>query len=139
VPDVQSQEQRGLLRTRKQLTRERTSHTQRLQKTLEEANIKLDSVISDVTGASGRAMIEALIAGETDPLRLARLASSRIKASPAILGEALRGRVTRHHRFLLRLQLQGGAQGRRGGSAISRCRTTRSATCWWRRATWRTH
>ena len=106
VPDTQTQEQRGLLRTRKQLTRERTSHVQRLQKTLEEANIKLDSVISDVIGASGRAMIEALIAGETDPLRLANLASSRIKASPAALGEALRGRVTRHHRFLLRLHLQ---------------------------------
>lgn len=106
VPDAQTQEQRGLLRTRKQLTRERTSHIQRLQKTLEEANIKLDSVISDVIGASGRAMIEALIAGETNPLRLASLASSRIKASPAALGEALRGRVTRHHRFLLRLHLQ---------------------------------
>jgi len=106
VPDVQTQEQRGLLRTRKQLTRERTSHIQRLQKTLEEANIKLDSVISDVIGTSGRAMIEALIAGETNPLRLASLASSRIKASPAALGEALRGRVTRHHRFLLRLHLQ---------------------------------
>jgi len=106
VPDAQTQEQRGLLRTRKQLTRERTSHVQRLQKTLEEANIKLDSVISDVIGASGRAMIEALIAGETNPLRLASLASSRIKASPAVLGEALRGRVRRHHRFLLRLHLQ---------------------------------
>ncbi len=106
VPDTQTQEQRGLLRTRKQLTRERTSHIQRLQKTLEEANIKLDSVISDVIGASGRAMIEALIAGETNPLRLASLASSRIKASPAALAEALRGRVTRHHRFLLRLHLQ---------------------------------
>jgi len=106
VPGAQTQEQRGLLRTRKQLTRERTSHIQRLQKTLEEANIKLDSVISDVIGASGRAMIEALIEGETDPLRLASLASSRIKASPAALGEALRGRVTRHHRFLLRLHLQ---------------------------------
>ena len=102
----QTQEQRGLLRTRKQLTRERTSHVQRLQKTLEEANIKLDSVISDVIGASGRAMIEALIAGETDPLRVAGLAGSRIKASPAMLSEALRGRVTRHHRFLLRLHLQ---------------------------------
>jgi transposase len=106
VPDTQTQEQRGLLRTRKQLTRERTSHVQRLQKTLEEANIKLDSVISDLIGASGRTMIEALIAGETNPLRLASLASSRIKASPAALAEALRGRVTRHHRFLLRLHLQ---------------------------------
>jgi transposase len=106
VPDVQTREQRGLLRTRKQLTRERTSHVQRLQNTLEEANIKLDSVISDVIGRSGLAMIEALIAGESDPLRLASLASSRIKTSPAALGEALRGRVTRHHRFLLRLHLQ---------------------------------
>ena len=105
VPDTQTQEQRGLLRTRKQLTRERTSHIQRLQKTLEEANIKLDSVISDIIGASGRAMIEALIAGETDPAKLARLASTRIKASPQTLAEALRGRVTKHHRFLLRLHL----------------------------------
>jgi transposase len=106
VPDTQTQEQRGLLRTRKQLTRERTSHIQRLQKTLEEANIKLDSAISDIMGASGRAMVEALIAGETDPLRLAGLASRRIKATPAELSAALRGRVTRHHRFLLRLHLQ---------------------------------
>jgi len=67
VPDAQTQEMRGLLRPRKQLVRERTSHVQRLQKTLEDANIKLDSVISDVVGLSGRAMIAALIAGETDP------------------------------------------------------------------------
>lgn len=105
VPDTQTQEQRGLLRTRKQLTRERTSHVQRLQKTLEEANIKLDSVISDIIGTSGRAMIEALIAGETNPARLAALADRRIKASPATLADALRGRVTKHHRFLLRLHL----------------------------------
>jgi len=50
-------------------------------------------------------MIEALIAGETDPAKLARLASTRIKASPQTLAEALRGRVTKHHRFLLRLHL----------------------------------
>lgn len=106
VPDTQTQEQRSLLRTRKQLTRERTSHVQRLQKTMEEANIKLDSVISDILGASGRAMIEAIIAGQTDPARLAGLASTRIKASPAMLSEALRGRVTKHHRFLLRLHLE---------------------------------
>src|SRR5213080_2166357 len=79
------QELRGLLRTRKQLTRERTSHVQRLQKTLEEANIKLDSVISDILGTSGRAMLAALIAGETDPVRLAGLAGKRIKASPTQL------------------------------------------------------
>jgi transposase len=106
VPDAQTQEQRGLLRTRKQLVRERTSHIQRLQKTLEDANIKLDSVISDVTGASGWAMVEALIAGETDPDQLARLAHRRLKASPETLREALRGRVRKHHRFLLRLHQQ---------------------------------
>ena len=71
-----------MLRTRKQLTRERTSHVQRLQKTLEEANIKLDSVISDIIGTSGRAMIEALIAGESNPAKLAALADRRIKAAP---------------------------------------------------------
>ena len=106
VPDAQTQEMRGLLRTRKQLVRERTSHVQRLQKTLEDANIKLNSVISDVVGQSGRAMIEALIAGETDPDKLAALAHRRIRASAAELREALRGRVTKHHRFLLRLHLQ---------------------------------
>jgi transposase len=105
VPDRPTMETRTLLRTRKQMTRERTRHVQRLQKTLEEANIKLDSVISDVVGKSGRAIIEAMIAGESEPLRLARLASTRLKASPEVLAEALRGRVTRHHRFLLRLHL----------------------------------
>ena len=106
VPDEQTQEMRNLLRTRKQLVRERSRHIQRLQKTLEEANIKLDSVISDILGLSGRRMIEALIAGETDPNALAALAHRRIKASPAELEAALRGRVTRHHRFLLGLHLQ---------------------------------
>jgi len=106
VPDAQTQEMRGLLRTRKQLVRERTSHVQRLQKTLEDANIKLDSVISDVMGMSGRAMVEALIAGETDPDKLVALANRRIKAPPEELREALRGRVTKHHRFLLRLHRQ---------------------------------
>jgi hypothetical protein len=79
---------------------------QRLQKTLEDANIKLDSVISDIVGLSGRAMIMALIAGETDPDRLAELAHRRIRAVPETLREALRGRVRKHHRFLLRLHLQ---------------------------------
>jgi hypothetical protein len=62
------------------MTREQTSHVQRLQKTLEEANIKLDSVISDIVGVSGRCMIEALIAGETNPVRLVDLADRRIRA-----------------------------------------------------------
>ena len=106
VPDAQTQELRALLRTRKQFVRERSSHVQRLQKTLEDANIKLDGAISDIIGLSGRRMIEALIAGESDPEALAALAHRRIKAPPAALREALRGRVTDHHRFLLQLHLQ---------------------------------
>src|ERR1700736_2463617 len=106
VPDSQTQEMRNLMRTRKQLVREQSSHVLRVQKTLEDANIKLDSVISDLMGKSGRAMIEALIAGESDPAKLARFADRRLKASPAQLREALRGRVTKNHRFLLRLHLK---------------------------------
>jgi len=105
VPDTQTQELRNLLRTRKQLVREKASHILRIQKTLEDANIKLDSVITDVMGMSGRAMIEALIAGENNPAKLARLANYRLKTSQEKLREALRGRVTKHHRFLLRLHL----------------------------------
>ena len=105
VPDTQTQEMRTLLRTRKQLVREQSSHVLRVQKTLEDANIKLDSVLSDVMGKSGRAMIEALIAGETNPTKLASLADRRVKGSQDELREALRGRVTKHHRFLLRLHL----------------------------------
>jgi transposase len=105
VPPPEVAELRSLMRTRKQLVRERTSHTQRIQKTLEEANIKLDSVISDVLGQSGRAMLEAMIAGECDPKRLAGLANPRIKASPETLRRALDGRLTEVHRVLLRIHL----------------------------------
>ena len=105
VPDTQTQEMRNLLRTRKQLVREQSSHVLRVQKTLEDANIKMDSVLSDLMGKSGRAMLEALIAGETNPTKLASLADRRVKASPQEFREALRGRVTKHHRFLLRLHL----------------------------------
>jgi len=97
---------RTLLRTRKQRVRERASHVQRLQKTLESANIKLDSVISDIMGRSGRAMIEAMIAGETDAGKLAALADRRIKASAEELEQALLGRIVKHHRFMLRLHLR---------------------------------
>ena len=106
VPEEDIQELRALMRTRKQLVREQTRHVQRLQKTLEEANIKLDSVISDIMGVSGRRMIEAMIAGERDPHRLAALAARGIKASPKALYDALYGRLREHHRFLLKLHLQ---------------------------------
>ena len=105
VPEEDIQELRSLMRTRKQLVREQTRHVQRIQKTLEEANIKLNSVISDIMGVSGRRMIEAMIAGVRNPQRLAELANRGIKASPKELYDALHGRLTEHHRFLLKLHL----------------------------------
>ena len=106
VPDGQTQELRALLRTRKQFVRERTRHAQRIHKTLEDANIKIDAELSDILGRSGRAMLEAMIAGESDPVRLASLAHGNVKASQGELQQALRGRVTAHHRFLLKLHLE---------------------------------
>ena len=106
VPEPEIQELRSFLRARKQLIRQQSSHILRMQKTLEEANIKLDSVITDVMGLSGRRMIEAIIAGETNPMRLAALAHRRVKAPRDILVEALRGRVTDYHRFMLQLYLE---------------------------------
>jgi transposase len=106
VPDGQTQELRALLRTRKQLVRERSRHIQRIHKTLEDANLKIDAELSDMLGKSGRAMLNAIAGGETDPVRLAALAHPNVKSSQAKLAESLRGRVTRHHRFLLQLHLQ---------------------------------
>jgi transposase len=106
VPEEEIQELRSLLRARKQLTREQTSHVQRIQKTLEEANIKLDSVINDILGVSGRRMIEAMINGVRNPFKLAELADRRIKATRKQLYDALHGRLTDHHRFMLRLHLR---------------------------------
>src|SRR4051812_34050744 len=105
VPDGPTAELRSLLRTRKQLVRERAGHVLRLQKTLEDANVKLDGIVADLLGKSARAMLEALVAGQTDPRGLAGLAHPRLAATPERLREALRGRVTAHHRFLLRLHL----------------------------------
>jgi transposase len=106
VPPARIQDLRTLLRTRKQLVREQAQHVQRLQKTLEDANLKLASVVSNVVGASGRAILEALIAGETRPECLVDLAHPRLKASRDTLRAALHGRVTAHHRFLLQLHLE---------------------------------
>jgi transposase len=106
VPDGQTQELRALLRTRRQLVRERSRHIQRIHKILEDANIKIDAALSDILGKSGRAMLNAMVAGETDPVRLAGLAHPNVKCPQAKLQEALNGRVTRHHRFLLQLHLR---------------------------------
>jgi transposase len=105
VPPAPIQELRDLTRTRKQLVGEIARHTLRIQKTLEDANLKLTQVVSDILGTSGRAILKALIAGETDPARLADVTTSRLKASRAQLIAALHGRVTAHHRFLIELHL----------------------------------
>src|SRR5262249_19293364 len=106
VPPQPIQELRALTRTRKQLVQEQTRHVQRIQKTLEDANLKLDGVLSNIVGLSGKAMLHALIEGETDPQKLVELVHPRVKASRAELMEALRGRITAHHRFLLKLHLE---------------------------------
>jgi transposase len=86
--------------------REQTRHVQRIEKTLAEANIKLSSVLSDIMGASGQRMIEAMIKGVRQPRQLAGLAGKQIKATPRELYDALHGRLTDHHRFLLELHLK---------------------------------
>lgn len=101
VPPQPIQELRDLTRTRKELTREIVRHTQRIHAVLEEANIKLASVITDIVGFSGRRMLKAIVAGETDARRLAELGSSRLAAPREALVAALDGRIRDHHRFLI--------------------------------------
>lgn len=105
VPEAPIQALRDLTRTRTQLSRERARHVQRIQKVLEDANVKLTSVLSDILGLSGRAILKALIRGERDPQHLAKLAHPRVKATARQLADALEGKVTQHHRFLLQLHL----------------------------------
>jgi transposase len=105
VPPTPIQELRDLMRTRKQLVRERASHQQRIDKVLQDANIKLDSVLSDTLGRSGRAILDAIVSGQSDPEQLVELVSKRVKATRQEMVEALRGYITPHHRFMLKLHL----------------------------------
>ena len=107
IPAPELKEVRDLARYRMKTVQARTSEIQRLQKTLETAGIKLSSVVSDVTGASARAMIQALIAGERRPGVLADLAHTRLRAAgkKADLSMALGGRFTGHHALMCRLHL----------------------------------
>ncbi len=86
--------------------REQTSHVQRIQKTLEDANLKLGSVLSQVMGVSGRAILQSLVNGQSDPDMLLTLVQRGVKATPEKLRAALMGRITERHRFLLRLHLR---------------------------------
>jgi transposase len=105
VPPEPIRQLRDLTRSRTAITRERGREVQRLEKLLEDAGIKLSAVASDITGVSGRAMLQALIDGQRDPAVLAGLAKRRLRAKIPELTEALTGRFTDHHAFLTRVHL----------------------------------
>jgi transposase len=105
VPPAEIGALRELTRTRKQFVREVGRHTQRIQKILDIGNLKLTGLITDVVGVSGRAILKKLIAGESNPERLADLAHPRLKAKREDLVEALHGRLTPQQRHLLGMHL----------------------------------
>ena len=101
IPSQVLRELRDLTRYRTKLGNDRTSEVNRVQKVLEDANIKLASVATDVMGVSGRAMLEQIVQGQTDPAILAELAKGRLREKQDLLLKALSGRVRSHHRFML--------------------------------------
>lgn len=101
IPPVGQRELRELTRFRATFVRERATLSNRVQKVLESANIKLAGVASDVLGVSGRAMLQALIEGQASPEQMAELAKGRLREKRAELVKALEGRVKPHHRFVL--------------------------------------
>jgi len=105
VPPAEITAIRELTRTRKQFVREIARHTQRIQKILDVANLKVTGLITDVLGTSGRAIVKALIAGEANPERLAELAHPRLRVKRERLVEALRGHLTAQQRSLLAMHL----------------------------------
>lgn len=106
IPERPQRELRELVRYRRSLIEERSREANRIQKLLEGANIKLSSVATDVLGASGRAMLWALVAGEEDPKALAQLAKGRLREKAAELEEALQGLMGPHQRFMLASQMR---------------------------------
>lgn len=106
VPPLEIRQLRDLTRQHSQLVADRARVANRLQKVLEGANIKLASVATDILGVSGRAMLQAMISGESDPEVLADMAKRRLRAKLPQLRQALLGKVTAHHRFLLRTLLE---------------------------------
>ena len=106
IPPPPVRDLRDLTRQRAQLVRDRAGVVNRIQKVLEDANIKLAGVATDVLGVSGRAMLAALVEGHDDPEVLAGLARGRLREKADALRQALRGMVTDHHRFLLRTLLR---------------------------------
>jgi transposase len=106
VPPARLRQARDLTRHRTQLVGEKTRVANRIQKVLEDANIKLASVASDVLGKSGRAMLQAIIQGQSDPKQLADLALGRLQRKEKQLQEALLGRINDHHRFMLQILME---------------------------------
>jgi transposase len=98
IPPLPQRDLRDLTRQRTNLIQDRATVVNRLQKVLEWANLKLSSVATDVTGVSARAMLQAIIEGETDPTALAELAHGRMRSKRAALEQALTGRLRQHHR-----------------------------------------
>lgn len=105
IPPLAQRQLRELTRYRSTLVAERARLVNRLHKLLEDTNLKLTAVVTNVTGVSARAMLEALLAGETDPTALAALARGKLRKKRAQLEQALEGRFQAHHRFLLTTQL----------------------------------
>jgi transposase len=105
VPPEPIRQLRDLTRARTTITRQRAREIQRLEKLLEDAGIKLSAVASDITGVSGRAMLEALVAGERSPDVLADMAKRRMRSKIPELTEALTGRFSDHHAFLVKVHL----------------------------------
>jgi len=105
VPPVWQRELRDLCRYRRTLTQEGTREKQRVEKLLEDTQIKLSAVISDIFGVSGRAMLDALIAGQRDPRTLAQLARASMRGKISVLTEALTGHFRDHHGYLLAMML----------------------------------
>jgi len=101
IPPVAQRDLRELTRHRSNFVRERVNLVNRVQKTLESANIKLASVASDVMGVSGRAILTALIEGHSDPATMAELTKGRLRSKREAMAQALEGRVKPHHRFIL--------------------------------------
>ena len=106
VPPLDIRQLRDLCRTRTSLTREKTAVVNRLQKTLEDANVKLGTVVTDILGVSGRAMLKQIIAGNSEAEALAQLARGPMRKKLAELQQALTGKITPHHRFLLKQHME---------------------------------
>lgn len=101
IPSAPQRELRDLTRYRVRLTEEKAREVNRVQKTLEDTNLKLGDVVSDIMGKASRMILQAIVDGETDPSRLAALAVGRVQAGQEQLEAALNGTVRDHHRFLL--------------------------------------